>query len=171
VLSVYSLQVQEEYARMIELTPDELANLRTVADATLNAIDRWQRGEISTIEMDMHDNIYRANLTPETALAVLDMLDRANLHGFGHGADCHLCGRPCNSLAGNPADWPVIYPVIEGVVHYSHEGCFLDLIAERDAEIARLREAARLALEILGEKHGNRMHQAAAAMAALGSAK
>lgn len=45
----------------------------------------------------------------------------------GHNEPCYYCGEPCNSVAGNPGEWPVGFPEKEepGKVKYHHMGCLL----------------------------------------------
>lgn len=56
----------------------------------------------------------------------------------GQNEPCYHCGKPCNSLAGNPLLWPTMVPA-ERSCRPMHMGCVADLL--RDAALYRkLRE-------------------------------
>lgn len=62
----------------------------------------------------------------------------------GHGEVCIFCGKPCNSLAGNPEEWPISLP------HYKHTG---ENFAHTGCTYTRLRESAKV------EKYENALKQ------------
>ena len=66
----------------------------------------------------------------------------------GHDKPCYYCGKPCNTLAGNPSLWPVAlcHRDDPGRVKWHHTGCVTDRLIEnggheRAAELQRLNVA------------------------------
>ena len=43
----------------------------------------------------------------------------------GHNVPCYYCGKPCNSLAGNPGLWPICLSHRDrpGVATWQHTAC------------------------------------------------
>lgn len=62
---------------------------------------------------------------------VEDLNDRLQIPA-GHHAPCHICGEPCNSLAGNPGLWPIAlaYSREPGIVKWHHTGCVSDRLTK-----------------------------------------
>ena len=60
----------------------------------------------------------------------------------GHDEPCYYCGKPCNSLAGDPGEWPVglCHSDDPGVLKFHHERCVNERL-ERVAEMTRALEA------------------------------
>lgn len=55
----------------------------------------------------------------------------------GHEQLCYYCGKPCNSLHGNPNLWPIplCHPNEPGVVKWHHIGCISGLVHIAEAAI------------------------------------
>jgi hypothetical protein len=51
---------------------------------------------------------------------------------------CYFCGEKTNSVAGNPAEWPLFFPEADkpGVVRPHHMGCVFKRLGERNEAIA-----------------------------------
>ena len=60
----------------------------------------------------------------------------------GHDAPCYYCGKPCNSLAGDPGQWPVAlcHEDEPGVVKWHHTGCVSDRLRKLAAAESACRE-------------------------------
>lgn len=54
----------------------------------------------------------------------------------GHEAACYYCGKPCNSLAANPGQWPIplCHEDEPGKVKWHHTGCVSERLKARSAE-------------------------------------
>lgn len=50
----------------------------------------------------------------------------------GHDEPCYYCGKPCDSLAGNPSKWPIplCHTDAPGVVKWHHTGCVTERLIE-----------------------------------------
>lgn len=55
-------------------------------------------------------------------------------------AECIICGKKTNNLAGNPAEWPMWFPEADkpGVVRPHHTGCVLKKLNEGEKAIAKI---------------------------------
>jgi len=73
---------------------------------------------------------------------------RADFDGLhGHNEPCYYCKKPCNSLTGNPSQWPIplCHADDPGRVKYHHIGCVSERLRERDEAQAL---AASVALDL-----------------------
>lgn len=72
-------------------------------DATISRLQQEREGladQLAHQSIDLSNAISRANEAEQERDALL-----AQNHGQGHGDPCTMCGKPINSLAGNPGLW------------------------------------------------------------------
>lgn len=68
----------------------------------------------------------------------------------GHEQLCYYCGKPCNSLHGNPSLWPIplCHPNEPGVVKWHHIGCVSERLEQGDL----LKQAIDAANSMIGHQ-------------------
>lgn len=102
------------------MTTDLRATLQTI-------VDTWD-SEPNTIHL-----IGKLSKLIESAKIVLTASPvTVPAPGEGHKERCYYCGRPCNSLAGNPGEWPIAlcHRDAPGKVKWHHASCVHERLVE-----------------------------------------
>ncbi len=63
--------------------------------------------------------------------SIVELKERLQAEGAlqGHDEPCKMCGERCNSLAGDPAKWPVY---LGNDLRHTHVGCVLKKLKEME---------------------------------------
>lgn len=102
------------------------------------------RGQLHSLETDgaaMADTIQ--SLTASLAAAERERDEAIARMGITTKDPCVYCGKPCSSLAGNPALWPMYFPEPDGTgkCQAHHTGCVIERLQSLTAAKAELDEA------------------------------
>lgn len=106
--------------RKLSLKPFSLK--RPVGDARVaEALEALEKAKV-LLEKRGYD--YAATACINDALSALSSSEQGETPE-GHGEPCYYCGKPCNSYAGNPREWPVAlcHSDDPGKVKWHHAGC------------------------------------------------
>ena len=99
------------------ITPADLAALRTMSldSAGRGSAERKQAGTASS-GAEVQSPLPAGSGAPPAAPAAAE------------DAKCYWCGELTESLAGNPAKWPLRFPANDntGIVRWHHTGCVMD---------------------------------------------
>jgi hypothetical protein len=71
----------------------------------------------------------------------------------GNNKPCYYCGKPCNSLAGDPSKWPIplCHSDDPGKVKWHHIGC----VSERLEQLAALQLKYDILVKSVGGDHAS----------------
>jgi hypothetical protein len=131
--SLVGVQRPEDVARAARMAEREacmeiISNMRISEAGLFDEAHSGSRGESRSNAL--YDAYQALRKAPPAALPHTGQPQEGEPQG--HGEPCYYCGKPCDSLAGNPGEWPIClsHRDAPGVAKWHHASCVTSRLIE-----------------------------------------